>query len=1543
MAEPTVIAPDPSEPTPVSTTVTPAIPQIVPQASTVTPSIPSSMVLGGVGGDNVSPAIRAVQNNLLKAFGMGEEPRDPMTGALAAPLSPFAEMVQKYYPQSRPLPTLMPEYNGGYDPLPPSAADPITVHLTSISNTARTGLAESPLGSLLRIDQMRKALAMHPEPGYDFYTDRQIHDAGYGNQMYLFVGSQSRDMTTWMIDRYRQKAADAEYIERMGPAGAIAKFAGGILGDPTTYLPVTLSIKSAQIAERIAQGVASAAETRLVSRASSVLWGTVGDSLANMSVQAGTHVMARLAQHYVNPTSGLDDVLDSLFVPTALAGSLQFVSSAFSRWTGEGLEKLVRQPSFLRGHAPTGARYVPDDFVGPVIHPTDEAASALASRYDRASQRMEAVDLGLGVQRPSLAGDSDYAAGKFGKQSEVPYNGLPRDGNFPPHSLATNYGPTRIREAMTDAATAAIVAQHGVETADFLAFTKGNKLFEMKGGPFQAYHGTLHSFDEFRSEMLGSTTGTTSARLGHFFAGQPETANAFAGKLGPASEALGVPHAPGSNVRPTYLRMTKPLVIENTKTADEMTDFGKQIAAAKAAGHDGVIIRNSFETGLKDDVYVVFDPASQIRGLHQRYDVTGPGEGPGSAGAQLSPQSQVYRREVLLAQGHMAPTGIGLEHVPLDPVGRTFQGLSVAAMQLVSDLVSTGGRLTVGNLVGKVMGTRAPVEMLIQANWDKPVIDLVRSQHDAWHEYRMALARAGGQTGIPPIDYANRTNMNRLAYEVGDALKGMFNRGDPGISFNEFRLRVAKALNNGPADELTDAATPFVNRVAGEQHAFYNRTRDLAVEHGVFDEAYQKGKDLAQSEVVALKKEADEVARRSRLEGWSADRTRAAEEALIARTEDAQFRLRQREEQLDDLRKNGPTLNGTARSYRPRLWDVGELTRLEHEFVPEIADWLQMKSGGTLDTAEAVRQAKEIHGLVSKQNPVYDRGDAEALFKSVASPDSAMARSLTIPDKMIEKYLVNDSETLLRYHAKQMGTAIEMKQRFGSLDLKDQIAEIEQEYRGLMKRSADETASPPGDLYKAQFEKAEGVPWAPLPPVEDLQKMSDGAIEDMQVLRDRLYGTHGAAADPHAWTSRTVRMAKQFANITLLGMSGVSSLGDFVRPLMTEGLDAMYGAGLRTLMSDARGTILNLARKDMELAGTGMDLMNNVRALQAADTGDVFGSRGRLEHFLGQANEWMFVANGLNQLTEWSKRWSSVMIQGRMNAALEEFAHTGKVSDPIDLARMAAHNIDHDMARRIGQQLEYHGAQFDNIKLANLGQWDDEVAAELYKSALNQSINRTVVTPGLGDRSNWMSTELGGLVSQYKAWGVANLVRSLQSGLQEGGNQFWYGAAGAVGFAILLNEVRSRLFYDHSTFDRPATAVIADGVDRSSILGWFSDANRAIETLTGNRLGFKPLMGAVKPHPVDAPNAVGTVLGPAAGQATRAASVLNDFIQGHPTAKTYNNWRTLIPGNTLPYLDPVFDHTISDGNFRKSMARSAEKTQQLTRGAEPAPQPGGGG
>ena len=158
------------------------------------------------------------------------------------------------------------------------------------------------------------------------------------------------------------------------------------------------------------------------------------------------------------------------------------------------------------------------------------------------------------------------------------------------------------------------------------------------------------------------------------------------------------------------------------------------------------------------------------------------------------------------------------------------------------------------------------------------------------------------------------------------------------------------------------------------------------------------------------------------------------------------------------------------------------------------------------------------------------------------------ARSLNIPDALIADFLEHDAEVLMRHHIKQMGTAIEMQTKFGSLDLADEIAEIEQEYRRQI-IAANKGATEPTERAK------------------ELTAMMKGAIGDVQALRDRLYGTYGASPDPQRWQSRTVRLAKQFSNLTLMGMSGITALGDLVRPLVTEGFDSFYGYGFRSLMS----------------------------------------------------------------------------------------------------------------------------------------------------------------------------------------------------------------------------------------------------------------------------------------------------------------------------------------------------------------------------------------
>ena len=1623
-------------------------------------------------------------------------------------------------------------------------------------------MGEPLLPSLARVGQIREGMNYDYVPGYDIFKDRKITDAGLDSQMHLFYGSMSPDRTEQIIQRVQDKARQADYVERTGSGAAIAEFAAGILGDPLTFLPATLLLKGPALAAKALRGGLTGAEMNLVSIPRSV-FGTMGDGLTYAGLSAVLPVVQRSIENGYDPTKSIEEVIDSLYMPMAISASMAMVISGFSRRTARSLVQRARDPDFLKGTPASGARYVPDDLMGPVIHPSDEAAAGLVSRYDDAATQARRMER-------TMPGD------RFGgPRDKMPFNGTAdANGNLPPGAFATNYADVRKAEFAAKPENAPYLR----ERPDFQAFMAGSMVTDAAGKPQLMYHGTTQAFRRFDFGRAGATTGEDIAHGGQWFTLDPHTASAYA-------------DAPGGNVHPVYLRATNPKNITAEIVPNLTNDMAgmdktlqsikQAIGKAKAEGHDAVVMNASDGSpGSAPTVQMVVFDKKQIRGFDQRYDVrepkaaaagpaaepipvivntidergrdrvhdrsgtylnakdlpegqrlvdplgntlvvrngtfypekvhqtpmasaeTGgrgwlptreeqaaaeeaavkpkqrlvdmefkPGElervseaertkskdleghaglvrtppkdlaagthepgiqqayvimrdgsiweitrdfrmtddernrimentpdydyhamffnrfpdmsgqvvrmtryensiaadipeagrsaqqeatlrrlkrsweneglgdmamlhpkvetpleqvaaqGPttertgvglppqetteaGSVGAALSPQSLVYQREVLLAQGRMAPTGIGMERWPLSPVHRIFLGESVEAMRAAGDLVSTGGGITVGNKQG--IGGLPPVETLIQSNWEHMTLTAVRGMKDDWAEARHANAAASMQTQPTSVDFSGRSDIRRLGAELGDAIKRKFVRGEPGLSYNDYLARVTDGLRNGDVDIVADGNSPYIERSIARHREVYETTKARMLEAGVFDEAYEAAKFDAYAEVRAVKKEADEIKARANIERWPPARERAAEEALLARMEDAEFHAKQAESQLDKLRQHGPQLNGTAPSYAPRLWDAGTLKAKEEHFVADVAvPWLMSPTGGGIaDAMEATRIAKEMHTILSKQNPVFERADVKNLFHSVAAPGSAMARTFAIPDELVKEFLIDDAELLLRYHVKQNAVAVEMKRRFGSMDMAEQIAAVEQEYRG-------------------QIIAANAGSDVPTEEAIRLTKLMKSDISDLQALRDKLYGTYGAAADPHAWDSRLIRMAKQFANITLLGGSGVSSLGDFVRPLMTEGLDAMYGYGLRSLMGDMRGTILKLGKEDMQLAGVGSDLMNNVRALQAADTGDVFGSRGRLEHGLNTANQWMFVANGLNQITEWSKNWANVIIQGKMNKAIGTWLETGQIDDFMR-TRLASLGITEPEARRIGLQLKIHGQQFDDLRLANIGKWEDDYAAEIYKAALNQSVNRTVVTPGVGDRPNILSTELGSLIGQYKSWAIANMTRSLQSGLQEGGSQFWYGAAAAVGFAIIVNELKSRLMYDRSTFDRPATAVIADGIDRSSILGWFSDANRAVETLTGNRLGVKALTGAPATA-IDPARAVGTVAGPAAGQAFRAGSVMNDFIAGHPTAKTFSNLRTVLPGQNLPYLDPVYDHLISDGNFRRGMQRSADK------------------
>jgi len=167
---------------------------------------------------------------------------------------------------------------------------------------------------------------------------------------------------------------------------------------------------------------------------------------------------------------------------------------------------------------------------------------------------------------------------------------------------------------------------------------------------------------------------------------------------------------------------------------------------------------------------------------------------------------------------------------------------------------------------------------------------------------------------------------------------------------------------------------------------------------------------------------------------------------------------------------------------------------------------------------------------------------------------------------------------------------------------------------------------------------------------------------------------------------------------------------------------------------------------------------------------------------------------------------------------------------------------------------------------------------------------------------------MGSLITQFKGYGQGATVRLLTSGLQEKDSAFWQGALVLVGLASLVNEFKKKQY----GIDREQSysELLADAVDRSGVLGWFTDVNNSIEKLSDYRLGLRPMMGKSQGYlPFGAK--VGAIFGPAASNITTASGVGADILSGEFDDNTLRSARFITPTGNLPYLDPIWDNIMA--------------------------------
>lgn len=575
----------------------------------------------------------------------------------------------------------------------------------------------------------------------------------------------------------------------------------------------------------------------------------------------------------------------------------------------------------------------------------------------------------------------------------------------------------------------------------------------------------------------------------------------------------------------------------------------------------------------------------------------------------------------------------------------------------------------------------------------------------------------------------------------------------------------------------------------------------------------------------------------------------------------------------------------TAASYVTRLWNRQKLIGEEDRFRDVAAKYFREQLGKLpegegpdfVSKADMEDYVQQVVTGVFNNLTGRGKGDIPEWIVPVTR-GPLKERTFNIPDELVEDFLENDMEAILRRYSRTMGAEVELAQKFGRADMKDQFDAINREYDDLSAK-----AKTPEERKK-------------------LNTARQRDITNLEAFRDMIRGTYRAADNASDW-SKITRAALTWNYIRLLGGVTLASLTDASRFVAVHGVRATMREALPALVSGVKAA--KIARADAKALGAATERVLQSRLASLADLSDPYAYGSRFERFLSNASNAFSKATGLAWWNDTLKTVASVMTQNRMMRTALNWSG----AEQTDRAYMAFLGIDEDMASRIAKQFRKHGMEEDGIYGANVGRWDDEAAARAWAAALNKDVDRTIITKGVADTPLWMKTNWGKLIMQFKSFGLASHQRVLIAGLQERPHRLaeMMVMSSAIGMMISYLKYVERGDFDEAQklLDNPGLWV-ANGLDRSGVLSIpFEISN------TAEKLGFPGMVSAAQTIAGDedrgggasryaSRGVLGALGGPSVGLFEDLALISKQLAAGDLKKSGANAIIRQMPGATLP-------------------------------------------
>ena len=491
---------------------------------------------------------------------------------------------------------------------------------------------------------------------------------------------------------------------------------------------------------------------------------------------------------------------------------------------------------------------------------------------------------------------------------------------------------------------------------------------------------------------------------------------------------------------------------------------------------------------------------------------------------------------------------------------------------------------------------------------------------------------------------------------------------------------------------------------------------------------------------------------------------------------------------------------------------------------------------------------------------------------------NALARKINIPPHLVRDFIETEPSKVMRLYHRRMAVSIEMARRF------DSDPSMTTEIYALSRLMDDQIGAATG---KARLE---------------LIKEKEDTISAIEDLRDKVLGVYRIPRDPSALDYRATQFTKHWMALSLMGQPIIASLADLGKIQMALGWKQMFGAAFKAATASRHAFKTKLG-PEAKVAGIGSDLATRYRFEQLMDFDQLYTPLNKAEEFTARNVDRLFFVNMLTPYTDFLKVFTGSVMQSNIIQTAEKVA-TGKRLSRTENLWINRAGLGKDDLKDIYAQWQKSGAQKEDVfYLANTTKWTDETLKRKFRTALATEVENAVITPGPSTRFNFMSTNLGGIATQFKNFSITATHQILLAGLQQRDMYTLQAITSMIAIGAFVDMWKSP---DYDTRDLLSIDRLVQAIDYAGVTGIMFDLNNMTEVISGHNIGLRPLLGVdpIWKNPTIAQRG-GQVFGP-------AGSLGFDFIWSltSPDAEANDvarSIRRLTPYNNLIWWDGVVD------------------------------------